>query len=61
MDKEETYSFRLDPNLKKAFNETAKRNDIPGSRLLREWMRQYIDANKQQELKLGGQSGRKNR
>jgi predicted transcriptional regulator len=41
--RETTYTFRVDQELKKAFTEAAHANDRPGSQLLREFMRDYVE------------------
>lgn len=61
MEKEKMFSFRVDEALKKTFIETCKRKDIPAAQLMRDWMRQYIRDNKQQNIDFGGKHGRKNR
>ena len=40
---ETTFTFRVDQGLKEAFAETARINDRPASRLLRDFMRDYVD------------------
>jgi predicted transcriptional regulator len=40
---ETTFTFRVDQELKKAFMETARANDRPGSQLLRDFMRDYVE------------------
>jgi predicted transcriptional regulator len=40
---ETTFTFRVDQGLKKAFTEAARANDRPGSQLLRDFMRDYVD------------------
>ncbi len=40
---ETTFTFRVDPELKKAFAEAARANDRPGSQLLRDFMRGYVE------------------
>lgn len=37
-----TFTFRLDLDLKKAFEHAAKVNDRPSSQLLRDLMREYV-------------------
>jgi predicted transcriptional regulator len=39
---ETTFTFRVDRELKKAFTEAARANDRPGSQLLRDFMRDYV-------------------
>lgn len=36
------YSFRVDPELRDAFNQAAKQNDRSSSQLLRDYMRKYV-------------------
>ena len=38
-----TFTFRVDQELKNAFTEAARANDRPGSQLLRDFMRDYIE------------------
>jgi predicted transcriptional regulator len=40
---ETTFTFRVDEALKTAFTEAAKAHDRPGSQLLRDFMRDYIE------------------
>lgn len=40
---ETTFTFRVDEALKSAFNEAAKAHDRPGSQLLRDFMREYVE------------------
>ncbi len=40
---ETTFTFRVDQELKKAFTEAARTNDRPGSQLLRDFMRDYVE------------------
>jgi len=40
---ETTFTFRVDQKLKKAFTEAARANDRPGSQLLRDFMRDYVE------------------
>jgi predicted transcriptional regulator len=40
---ETTFTFRVDQDLKKAFTEAARTNDRPGSQLLRDFMRDYVE------------------
>jgi predicted transcriptional regulator len=40
---ETTFTFRVDQELKKAFTEAARANDRPGSQLLRDFMRDYVE------------------
>jgi len=40
---ETTFTFCVDQELKKAFTETARANDRPGSQLLRDFMRDYVE------------------
>src|SRR5437667_4485157 len=40
---ETTFTFRVDQELKKAFTEAARANDRPGSQLLRDFMRGYVE------------------
>lgn len=42
MQKLETYTFRLDAALKKAFNEAVNRLDRTGSQMLRDYMRYIV-------------------
>jgi predicted transcriptional regulator len=37
------FTFRVDQKLKDAFTEAARANDRPGSQLLREFMRDYVE------------------
>jgi predicted transcriptional regulator len=39
---ETTFTFRVDQELKRAFTEAARANDRPGSQLLRDFMRDYV-------------------
>lgn len=39
---EATFTFRVEEDLKAAFGETAKANDITGAQLLRGFMRDYV-------------------
>jgi predicted transcriptional regulator len=38
-----TFTFRVDHKLKDAFTEAARANDRPGSQLLRDFMRDYVE------------------
>ena len=38
-----TFTFRVDYKLKDAFTEAARANDRPGSQLLRDFMRDYVE------------------
>ena len=38
-----TFTFRVDQELKNAFAEVARANDRPGSQLLRDFMRDYVE------------------
>jgi predicted transcriptional regulator len=38
-----TFTFRVDQELKNAFTEAARANDRPGSQLLRDFMRDYVE------------------
>ena len=38
-----TFTFRVDEALKTAFTEAAKAHDRPGSQLLRDFMRDYVE------------------
>jgi predicted transcriptional regulator len=38
-----TFTFRVDQKLKNAFSEAARANDRPGSQLLRDFMRDYVE------------------
>jgi predicted transcriptional regulator len=40
---ETTFTFRVDQDLKNAFTEAARANDQPGSQLLRDFMREYVE------------------
>lgn len=40
---ETTFTFRVDEALKAAFTEAAKAHDRPGSQLLRDFMRDYVE------------------
>jgi predicted transcriptional regulator len=40
---ETTFTFRVGQELKKAFTDAARANDRPGSQLLRDFMRNYVD------------------
>ena len=40
---ETTFTFRVDEELKAAFTNAAKAHDRPGSQLLRDFMRDYVD------------------
>jgi predicted transcriptional regulator len=40
---ETTFTFRVDQELKKAFTEAARARDRPGSQLLRDFMRVYVE------------------
>lgn len=40
---ETTFTFRVDAALKEAFSEAAKAHDRPGSQLLRDFMRGYVE------------------
>jgi predicted transcriptional regulator len=40
---ETTFTFRVDQRLKEAFAEAARANDRPGSQLLRDFMRDYVE------------------
>ena len=40
---ETTFTFRVDQKLKKAFTEAARASDRPGSQLLRDFMRDYVE------------------
>jgi predicted transcriptional regulator len=40
---ETTFTFRVDEELKRAFTEAARANDRPGSQLLRDFMRDYVE------------------
>ena len=38
-----TFTFRVDQELKSEFTEAARANDRPGSQLLRDFMRDYVE------------------
>jgi predicted transcriptional regulator len=38
-----TFTFRVDQRLKEAFTEATRANDRPGSQLLRDFMRDYVE------------------
>jgi predicted transcriptional regulator len=40
---ETTFTFRVDEDLKSAFTNAAKSHDRPGSQLLRDFMREYVE------------------
>ena len=40
---ETTFTFRVDEDLKAAFSNAAKAHDRPGSQLLRDFMRDYVE------------------
>jgi len=40
---ETTFTFRVNQELKKAFTEAARAHDRPGSQLLRDFMRDYVE------------------
>jgi predicted transcriptional regulator len=40
---ETTFTFRVDGELKQAFTKAARANDRPGSQLLRDFMRDYVE------------------
>ncbi len=40
---ETTFTFRVDEALKAAFSDAAKAHDRPGSQLLRDFMREYVE------------------
>jgi predicted transcriptional regulator len=40
---EATFTFRVDKGLKEAFTEAARAHDRPGSQLLRDFMREYVE------------------
>jgi predicted transcriptional regulator len=40
---ETTFTFRVDEALKSAFTDAAKARDRPGSQLLRDFMREYVE------------------
>ena len=40
---ETTFTFRVDEALKTAFTDAAKAHDRPGSQLLRDFMREYVE------------------
>ncbi|HUB43678.1 MAG TPA: hypothetical protein VMB73_01715 [Acetobacteraceae bacterium] len=40
---ETTFTFRVDEDLKTAFTNAAKAHDRPGSQLLRDFMRDYVE------------------
>ena len=40
---ETTFTFRVDETLKSAFTNAAKAHDLPGSQLLRDFMREYVE------------------
>jgi predicted transcriptional regulator len=43
---EATFTFRVEEDLKTAFGETAKANDLTGAQLLRGFMRDYVKRQK---------------
>lgn len=45
-----TFTFRIDPDLKKAFEEIAESRDQTASQALRWFMRDVVEANKQPDL-----------
>jgi len=53
MEKEQTYTFRLSEELKKAFNEAAIQMDVPASQLLRKYMEHVVKTEAQRKLPLG--------
>jgi len=48
--KETTFTFRVDAELKNAFVKEAQKNDRPASLLLRDFMRKYVEQSKQQKV-----------
>lgn len=53
--KETTFTFRVDAELKDTFVKEAQRNDRPASLLLRDFMREYVKQSKQPEGRLQDQ------
>lgn len=53
-DKKETiYGVRVPADLRKAFDEAAKANDMTGAQLIRQFMREYARKNAQGDLLKG--------
>ena len=50
--KETTFTFRVDAELKNTFVHEAQKNDRPASLLLRDFMREYVKQSKQREGQL---------
>lgn len=50
--KETTFTFRVDAELKDTFVQEAQKNDRPASLLLRDFMREYVKQSKQREERL---------
>lgn len=48
-----TFTFRIPPELKQAFEAVAKANDRSGSQLLRDFIRDYVKKNAQGDLLKG--------
>jgi predicted transcriptional regulator len=50
MEKTATFTMRVQPDLKKAFDEAAKSNDRSSALLIRDFMREYVKKNAQGNL-----------
>ena len=48
--KAETFNLRVDPTLKAAFQAATEAEDKPAAQVLREFMRQYVQRQKQREF-----------
>ena len=48
--KEDSFNFRVDPELKAAFSRAAEADDKPAAQLLREFMREYVRARRRQDF-----------
>lgn len=50
--KAETFNFRIDPDLKAAFTHAVEAEDKPAAQVLRDFMRSYVERQKQNALLL---------
>lgn len=48
--KQATFTFQVDENLKKTFKKIAKDNNRTASQLMRDWMQEYVKKNGQGKL-----------
>ncbi|STZ13509.1 Uncharacterised protein [Moraxella caviae] len=52
INKDKSFTIRVDENLLKTFQTIAKANDRPSAQLIRDFMREYVKKHRQAELSL---------